>query len=208
MIDLTPLEVRKKKGDFRRGLRGYEPDEVDTFLELVADRLEELVRENRSLQESVRRTEEQVAEYRERERALTDALVSAQEYREQAREQAEREAALRLREAEAEATRLQAEARRELAREEEGLRRIRTRRVQLMESFRAFLERELTEVTHEIDALHRQDEPGLAGARRGGERPPYVLLEGEDEAPPPEGGRRGRKGEAEPRLSELVEGEP
>ena len=24
MIDLTPLDVRKKKGDFRKGLRGYD----------------------------------------------------------------------------------------------------------------------------------------------------------------------------------------
>ena len=40
MIDLTPLEVRKKKGDFRRGLRGYDPPQVDDFLDIVADRLE------------------------------------------------------------------------------------------------------------------------------------------------------------------------
>ncbi len=32
MIDLTPLDVRKKRGDFRRGLRGYDPEEVDHFL--------------------------------------------------------------------------------------------------------------------------------------------------------------------------------
>ena len=29
MIDLTPLDVRKKRGDFKRGLRGY--DTVETF---------------------------------------------------------------------------------------------------------------------------------------------------------------------------------
>ncbi|HET9948640.1 MAG TPA: DivIVA domain-containing protein [Longimicrobiales bacterium] len=207
MIDLTPLEVRKKKGDFRRGLRGYEADEVDAFLDLVADRLEELVRDNRALRESARRTEEQVAEYREREKALTEALVSAQEFRERALEQAEREAELRLREAEAEAARLRAEAHRELAREEEGLRRIRARRVQLMESFRAFLERELAEVTHEIDALHGQEEHGVAGARRADERQPYGMLEGEDEAPP-ELARRGRAAGPAGRLPELVEEEP
>ncbi|MFH1765104.1 MAG: DivIVA domain-containing protein, partial [Gemmatimonadota bacterium] len=36
MIDLTPLDVRKKRGDFRRILRGYDPEEVDTFMDLVA----------------------------------------------------------------------------------------------------------------------------------------------------------------------------
>ena len=43
MIDLTPLDVRKKRGDFRKSMRGYDPQEVDTFLDLVAMRMEELV---------------------------------------------------------------------------------------------------------------------------------------------------------------------
>ena len=92
MIDLTPLEVRKKKGDFRRGMRGYDPQSVDDFLDLIADRLEQLVRENGSLSDRVRRSEEQVSDYRERERALTEALVTAQEVREEVRRQAEKDA--------------------------------------------------------------------------------------------------------------------
>ena len=55
MIDLTPLDVRKKRGDFGRGVRGYNPQEVDGFLELVAERLEELVKENITLRERAER---------------------------------------------------------------------------------------------------------------------------------------------------------
>ena len=29
MIELTPLDVRKKRGDFGKTLRGYDPEEVD-----------------------------------------------------------------------------------------------------------------------------------------------------------------------------------
>ena len=108
MIDLTPLEVRKKREDFRRALRGYEPADVDNFLELVADRLEQLVKENLTLAERVARLEAEVGEYRERERALTDALVTAQEMREELRRQAAKDAELLRREAEAEAARLRA----------------------------------------------------------------------------------------------------
>ena len=53
MIDLTPLDVRKKKGDFRRGLRGYEPQQVDDFLDVVADRLDALVREHQAMVYSI-----------------------------------------------------------------------------------------------------------------------------------------------------------
>ena len=45
MIDLTPLDVRKKKGDFRRAVRGYDTELVDDFLDMVAERLEELVKQ-------------------------------------------------------------------------------------------------------------------------------------------------------------------
>jgi DivIVA domain-containing protein len=97
MIDLTPLEVRKKKGDFRRALRGYESALVDDFLDLVADRIEQLLRDNAALTERLTGLDRRNAEYRDRERALTDALVTAQEMREEIRAQTEREAELALR---------------------------------------------------------------------------------------------------------------
>lgn len=97
MIDLTPLEVRKKKGDFRRALRGYEPALVDDFLDLAADRIEQLARERSALAERVTDLERRVGDYRDRERALTDALVTAQEMREEIRVQTAREAELALR---------------------------------------------------------------------------------------------------------------
>src|SRR5437868_2602546 len=127
MIDLTPLEVRKKKADFRRTMRGYDPQSVDDFLDLVADRLEQLVRENAALHERFGTVESQVSDYRDRERALTEALVTAQEMREQMRQQMEREAELKRREtdAEAEATLSQAAQMRE--KEEENVRRLRAR---------------------------------------------------------------------------------
>ncbi len=92
MMDLTPLEVRKKKGDFRRQIRGYDPDSVDDFLDLVADRLEQVVRENLALAERAGTLEEQVSDYREREKAMTEALVSAQVIRQEMQAKAARDA--------------------------------------------------------------------------------------------------------------------
>ena len=81
MIDLTPLDVRKKRGDFRSRLRGYDPEEVDSFLELVSERLEALVKENMTLSESGDRQTTQLSALEEREKAIQDALVSAQKLR-------------------------------------------------------------------------------------------------------------------------------
>ena len=67
MIDLTPLEVRKKKGDFRRTLRGYEPALVDDFLDLAADRIEQLTRDHTAASQRLTDLERRVGEYRDRE---------------------------------------------------------------------------------------------------------------------------------------------
>ena len=62
MIDLTPLDVRNKRGDFTKIMRGYQPDAVDHFLELVAERLEALIRENLKLRERTMSLQDQVSQ--------------------------------------------------------------------------------------------------------------------------------------------------
>ncbi|MGH7482850.1 MAG: DivIVA domain-containing protein [Longimicrobiales bacterium] len=168
MIDLTPVDVRKKKGDFRRSVRGYEAPAVDEFLDLVAERMEELVKQNVALSDRVGRMEEHIAEYKDRERALTEALVTAQEVREEVRRQAEKAAELVRREAHADAERIRNEALRTREQEEDGLRRVRARSGQFIESYRRFLEREIAELDVMAESLELR-EGGSAG-RRGGEK--------------------------------------
>jgi cell division initiation protein len=170
MIDLTPLEVRKKKGDFRKSMRGYEAQAVDDFIDLVADRLEQLVRENQSLADRVRSAETQTADYRERERALTEALVTAQEMREEMRRQMEREVELKMREVEADVDAMRSSAAQMREREEENIRRLRARQTQFVQSYRSFLERELAEIGVMAQALNLSDDPPPAAARKRGRK--------------------------------------
>lgn len=169
MIDLTPLEVRQKKADFSRALRGYEAGEVDDFLGLVADRLEALVKENMVMKDRLTRLEEQLTEFRQRERALTDALVTAQQMREEVRKQSSREADLLKQEAIQQAERIRAEGAQAREREEEILRRLRARQAQLIQSYRSFLERELTELAVVADSL--ADPKDEQARRRTGKKP-------------------------------------
>jgi DivIVA domain-containing protein len=168
MIDLTPLDVRKKRGDFSRTMRGYDPARVDEFLDLVADRMEELVRENGALASRVESLSESVADYRDRERALNDALVSAQQIREDMREQARREADLMLRETRAEGERMIEDARRQVAAAAEALRRLQGQRVRYLRLFRALVERQVAEIEQEEDRAREYaradgDAPARAG---------------------------------------------
>ncbi len=164
MIDLTPIDIRKKKGDFSRSLRGYDVADVDMFLDLVADRLEEVVNESLRLEERVSQLEAQMQEYRQRETALTEAVVTAQELREDVKRQVAKEAELARREAEVEAERIRAAALQAREHEEEQLRRLRARRIQLLRTFRTFLERELAELAVMEQELASGDvEPAEAG---------------------------------------------
>ena len=70
---LTPLDVRKQ--EFRRSLRGYEPVGVEDFRGRVADELERILREKSVLEERLSALGEQLQAYRERERAMNEALV-------------------------------------------------------------------------------------------------------------------------------------
>lgn len=182
MIDLTPIDIRKKKGDFKRAVRGYDTDLVDDFLDLVAERLEELVKQNMSLSDKLARVEEQIGEYKQRDRAMTDALVSAQQVREEVRRQAEKEAELRHREAQAEASAIRAEAAAAREREEEEIRRLRARRVQVIQSFRTLLDRELTELKVVSEQLEM--EARESGARDGGQKPAARAAKSQERAKP------------------------
>ncbi len=146
-FELTPLDVRSHQ--FARALRGYDRAQVDDFKLRLSSEIERLIRERIQAEERLKSATEQLRVYRERERALNEALVTAQQLRSDTRQQAEREAELVVREAEAEATRLL-----NRARIEEQLVRERTggasrNFVAYVAGLRALMERHLAE----LDAL-------------------------------------------------------
>jgi DivIVA domain-containing protein len=148
MIDetfhLTPLDVRRY--EFGRAIRGYDPERVDQFREQVAQELERLARVNQELEAKAKGFHEQLRAFRDRDKAINEALVSAQQLRGDIREQAEKEGALIVREARGEAERMIEEARGEIRRMEEQLTALeRTRRTYLAH-VRAVLERQLSEL--------------------------------------------------------------
>ena len=153
---LTPVDVRAQ--EFRKSLRGYDTGDVDDFRQRVAEELERLLKERSDLEDKLHQLREQVKAFRERETALNDALVMAQQLRGETEQAARREADLIAREA-----RVQADATLSDARaEERAVRRdIETAQRQLnsyLASFRTLLERYLSEV----DALEAHGQDGSA----------------------------------------------
>ncbi len=141
---LTPLDVRRQ--EFRRSLRGYDTLGVDDFRVRVADELERILREKSVLEERVAALGEQLRAYRERERAMNEALVAAQQLREQTRAAAEREAQVIVREAEAEGRRVVEQARVAQGEVQRQSAEVQRQFQAYMAGFRALLERQLAEL--------------------------------------------------------------
>jgi DivIVA domain-containing protein len=182
MIDLTPLDVRNKRGDFKKILRGYDPQEVDVFLELVAERLEALVRDNIQMRERTEMLQQQVSSSTGREQAVQEALVTAQELRADIRAQAQREAELILQEAQADARQRAAEADRRLEVLNDSLAEVERRRARFLKNFRQLLERELDGVEIE-EARAPLDEQAIELHLGGGREEDVEEDEGAADAP-------------------------
>jgi len=179
MIDesfhLTPVDIRRY--DFGRAtIRGYDAAKVEAFRDQVAKELEDLIRSNQDLDSKAKANQEQLRAFRERDKALNEALVSAQQLRSEIREQAEREANLILREARAEADRMMDEARNDLRKLDDEVASLEKSRRAFIGQFRALAERQLSELdAAESAPLQRDAQPARSEPVRPMQKTPAWL---------------------------------
>ena len=124
---LTATDIRQQQFAVRL-FRGFDPQEVDAFLEEMADEVEELTRENALLKEQLIQQEEKSKGVEGREKTLQETLVTTQKIAEEFKENSRREAELILREAHLRAEKVMQDTREEhtkLTAEVGGLRRLR-----------------------------------------------------------------------------------
>jgi cell division initiation protein len=88
-MKLTPLDIQRHS--FQTRFRGVDRDEVRTFLNLVAEEMEQLRAENEKLSEEARRLSALLTEHHEREQILKNTLVAAQRTSEELKENAKKQ---------------------------------------------------------------------------------------------------------------------
>jgi cell division initiation protein len=98
-VRITPMDIREQQFTVKM-FRGFDVQEVDTFLEDLAEDYETLLKENQLLKEQLQAMEERARGLEDRERVLQETLVTTQRVTEEMKESARREAALLVREAE------------------------------------------------------------------------------------------------------------
>ena len=137
---ITPHDIRQQQFSSKM-FRGYDPQEVDAFLDDVAEDYEALLKEAALLKEQIAVQEERSRGVTERERTLQETLVTTQRLVEEMKSSARREAELIVREAELTGEKSLEAARGEEARLRADIHALKRTRRQLIEDVLATLER-------------------------------------------------------------------
>lgn len=158
MSRLTAMDIEKQ--DFKRKVRGFDPDDVQMFLRSVAGEVERLNLENGELREEIGRLKKAANEIRGREQALQQTLVTAQSMTGEMKEKAKAEAELVVRRARLNSERMLQQAQDQLARLEAEISRCKLERDLFERRLRGTIEEHLAlldqrqQTEREVDNLH------------------------------------------------------
>ena len=156
---LSPLDIRQQQFTVKM-FRGFDPQEVDAFLDDVAEDYESLLRENASLKEQLSGHEDRARGLGEAEKTLKDTLVTTQRVVEEMKENAKRDAQLVVREATLSGEKVLEEARIEEAKLRVEVQSLKRLRRQLIEELRTTVERyERTLASDHAEAVPDADPP-------------------------------------------------
>ncbi|HXJ80986.1 MAG TPA: DivIVA domain-containing protein [Candidatus Methylomirabilis sp.] len=136
---VTPMDIRQQQFTVRM-FRGFDVQEVDTFLEDLAGDYETLLKENGLLKEQLQVLEDRTRGLEDRERVLQETLVTTHKVVEEMKGSASREAASTVREAKQEAEKILEAARAQEATIHAEVEALKRTRRQLTESLRSTIE--------------------------------------------------------------------
>lgn len=138
---ITPLDIQQKQ--FPVKFRGFDEEEVDSFLELVREEMEELLRENASLREEVKKNEKQLKDYKNIETTIRDTLMATQQMVEDYKNNAQKTADLIKKEAELKAETILKEAQEKVIKIHEDIADLKGVRIHFKEEVRRLIESHL-----------------------------------------------------------------
>ena len=169
-MKITPLEVKRQQ--FKKSMRGYDPVEVETFLEMVSNEMEDLIRENKVQSDQILQQATQLIDYKTIEKTLQQTLMQAQETSGKSIENSKREAEIIIKEAEVKASQIIEKARLDFAHVKEEISQLKARKESVLSRLKVLLSSEL----NLMKALEIDDDEGKKDPSRGSGKD-YLELE-------------------------------
>ena len=134
---IRPVDIRRK--EFKSGLRGYDANQVDDFLDAVADEFERIFAENQRLMEEMTTLRGRLEQFEQLEESIQSALVQAEQAARDLRQNANKEAELIVREAKGRAHQILADSSGRVERVQESYEVLRKAKQEFGNDFRRLL---------------------------------------------------------------------
>lgn len=160
---ITPLDIRKQP--FRKtAVGGFDKDAVNSFLEMVANEYEQVIRQNDEYAMNIKSLEERLAGYEKIERTLSETLLTAQRATDDAKLNAQKEAELIIKDAQIRADRYTDKSREKVNDLESEITSLRNQRDSFLMRFKSLLKDQLSLVEILGDTLKDDREDGMSEA--------------------------------------------
>jgi cell division initiation protein len=156
---IRPVDIRRK--EFKSGFRGYDANQVDDFLDEVADEFERTFAENQRMSEEITTLQERLQQFEDLESSIREALVHAQQTARDLRRNAGKEAELIVREAKEQSHRILADSSGRVERVQESYEVLRQAKQDFSNDFRHLLKSYLAVMDNADVATAREIEASL-----------------------------------------------
>ncbi len=140
-MKLTALDIKKQQ--FKKIFRGYDDVEVNTFLDMIAEEMENLTTANKELQTKLTELQTQLQDYKSMEVTLHATLMQAQDVSTKSVENAKREGQLIIQAADLKATQILDKARTDNTRLKEEISILKAKKNTMISRLKLLLNSEL-----------------------------------------------------------------
>ncbi len=156
-MNITPIDIQQKR--FHVTFRGFEQKEVETFLDQVREEMEALMREVAELREFRQVYDDRMSEVRQKEETVKNTMVMTQKLMEDQKDNARREAALVIKDAEIRSQQIVASAHEQKVKLDAEIQNLKRMRHHFLEDLKKIIQMHLEMVNYEEGGNASTEEP-------------------------------------------------
>ncbi len=156
-MNITPIDIQQKQ--FPVAFRGFERAEVETFLDQVREEMEALMREVTELREFRQVYDDRMSEVRQKEETVKNTMIMTQKLMEDQKDNARREAALLIKDAELRSQQIIASVHEERVQLEAEIQNLKRMRHHFLEDVKKVVQMHLEMVNYEEGSNGAKEEP-------------------------------------------------
>jgi len=156
-MNITPIDIQQKR--FHVTFRGFEQTEVETFLDQVREEMEALMREVTELREFRQVYDDRMSEVRQKEETVKNTMVMTQKLMEDQKDNARREAALLIKDAEIRSQQIIASVHEQRVKLEAEIQNLKRMRHHFLEDVKKVVQMHLEMVNFEEGSDAAKEEP-------------------------------------------------